>query len=382
MNRLLGLLLLSIMISCTSKPEIEIPDDIAAMENVAVYSSETEPTYSISFEEEAVYGDTEEIFLGSVSGIDVDEDGNVFLADSREATVHVYNPNGTYNFSIGRSGDGPGEFTAAYRPTLYEGELYVLDVQQQRVSVFDPADGTVQRTIQMGGGGNDLSGFPNSFDPLTENRFLVYYSSMSRDGERFLRKLEARILNSEGETEVSEMIDFESGEMFMIQSENSIQIMSLPFMRDSKSVLDQNENIIWGYTDRLFLKVVTLEGEYIRSIFYSRQNPPLDRSALLANYEVSAVRESIRSLNIPSTRPAFRNLIVDDENRIWLELFTENEEENEWWVLDEEGEKLASFLRPENHQLEQVKNGYIYFRETDAETGLQEVVKYNYQLQS
>tara|TARA_R100001143_G_scaffold63475_1_gene70816 strand:+ start:4021 stop:5169 length:1149 start_codon:yes stop_codon:yes gene_type:complete len=382
MYKLLIPLIIFVLISCSSAPEIEIPEDIAAMENVAVYSGDVEPVYSISFEKEAVFGDTESVFINRISGIDVDNEGNLYLADSGEATVHVYDSIGKYKFSIGQKGDGPGEFNAAYRPTLFEDELYVLDVQQQRISVFDPADGTIQRTISVGGGGNDLSGFPNSFTPMSGNRFLVYYSSMSRDGERFLRKLNARILDAEGKIIESDIIDFEPGEMFMIQSENSIQIMSFPFMRDSKAVLDQDENIIWGYTDRIFLQVVSLDGEYNRSIYFSRENPPLDRAALIDNNEDSAIRDAIRSLDVPSTCPAFGNLLVDDENRIWLELHTEDENESEWWVLDETGEKLALFLRPDNHQLERVKNGYVYFRETDEETGLQEVVKYRYQFQS
>lgn len=380
MNKVLIPLLLFVMISCSSEPEIVIPEDIAALENVAIYSGEVEPNHEVSFEKEAVFGDTDSIYISTISGVDVDDEGNLYLADSGEATVHVYDSNGDYKFSIGRKGEGPGEFSAAYRPTLYENELYVLDVQQQRVSVFDLADGSVQRTISMGGGENDLSGFPISFTPLSGNRFLVYYSSMSRDGERFLRKLNANILNEEGKILESDIIDFEPGEMFMIQSENSIQIMSFPFMRDSKAVVDQEENIIWGYTDRIFLQVVSLDGEYKRSIYYSRENPPLDRTALIENNEDGAIRDAIRSLDVPSTRPAFGNLLVDDENRIWLELHTEDESMNEWWVLDETGQKLALFLSPDNQQLERVKNGFAYFRETDEETGLQEVVKYSFQL--
>lgn len=379
MNKVLIPLILLVMISCSSEPEIVIPEDIAALENVAAYPGEVKPIHEITFEKEAVFGDTESIFLRTISGVDVDDEGNLYLADSGEATVHVYDSIGEYKFSIGRKGEGPGEFSAAYRPTLYENELYVLDVQQQRVSVFDPVDGAVQRTISMGGGGNDLSGFPISFTPLSGNRFLVYYSSMSRDGERFLRKLNASILNAEGEIIEYDIIDFEPGEMFMIQSENAIQIMSFPFMRDSKAVLDQDENIIWGYSNRIFLQVVSLDGEYNRSIYYSRENPPLDRTALIENNEDGAIRDAIRSLDVPSTRPAFGNLLVDDENRIWLELHTEDESENEWWVLDDTGQKLALFLRPDNHQLERVKNGYVYFRETDEETGLQEVMKYSFQ---
>jgi len=169
--------------------------------------------------------------------------------------------------------------------------------------------------------------------------------------------------------------------MFMIRGENSIQIMSMPFMRDSHSDLDSDENIIWGYSDRIFLQVVSLDGEYLRSFYHARDNPPLDRAAMLSRYEDAAVRESIRSLDIPDTRPAFQYFRIDDKNPIWISLNTKDEDESEIWVLDPTGEKLAQFTRPVIQRLLLVKDGYAYFREENND-GLQEVVKYRVEFSS
>jgi len=202
------LIVISLSIAaCSGEASFDIPEDIAAMQNVAVYSGDADPVYSITLERTAVFGDTEDLFVNSINTITVSDNGDLYLADSQEGTLHVYDGAGSYKFSIGRKGEGPGEFTSAGRSHIFEGKLYVLDVQQQRLSVFDPGDGRYLRSISMAGGGQDLSGFPIMFEPLSDERFLVFYNSMQQDGERFLRKQVLRILDQAGEELASDFIE-------------------------------------------------------------------------------------------------------------------------------------------------------------------------------
>jgi hypothetical protein len=367
---------------CSGETSVDIPEEIAAMQNVAIYPGDADPLNNITLTEVARFGDTDELFIRSISGIDVDDRGTLFLADRAEATLHVYDAMGEYQYSIGRKGEGPGEFNAVYAPRLHENELYVLDVMQQRVSVFNPDDGTFLRDHPLGRNSRDTSGFPVSFSPITDNRFLVYYNRMRQDGDLFFHTPIASLLDENGNTLASDFIDFKPGEMFMLRDENSIQIMPLPFMRGSQTGLTRNETVLWGYTDRIFLKEISLEGEYIRGIYHARANPSLNRAAMMEQFDDDAVREGIRSLDIPGTRPAFQTFRIDDRNRIWLRLNTDDLENVEWWVLDETGEKLATFTRSEEEHLELVKREYIYFRQTDEDTGIQEIVKYRVEMES
>ncbi|PWN05101.1 6-bladed beta-propeller [Rhodohalobacter mucosus] len=380
--RFILLPLILIFVSCSSSPEVEVPEDIAAMENVAVFSGQEEPQYDISLTEQARFGDTNEIFISSISGIAVDDNGNLYLADQSEATVHAYDPDGEYRFSIGRSGEGPGEFNAAYQPRIHNGELYVLDINQQRISVFNPEDGTFLRTHPLGGGSDDLSGFPVQAEPLSDGRFLVFYNQMERDGEKFLMGRTPRIVDGDGNVLSSGFIEFRPAEMHMLQSDNNIRIMSLPFMGSTYADVSPAEEIVSGFSDRILLHARNLEGEVIRSIYHSRESPPLDRDGMIADYEDEAMKDALRRMDIPETRQAFLDIETDEENRIWLTLPTVNEEENEVWVLAETGEKLAAFVRPATDMMELVKDGHVYIRETDEETGIVEVVKYGFSLES
>lgn len=380
-NWLVGCLLFSLYLcACNSEPNIDIPGDIASLEHVSIYDGNEPPVYEIYYEREVQFGDTEELFIGSVSGVDVDMNGRVYLADRNRAKVHVYDPDGSYQFSFGGSGEGPGEFTGVSQPILYKDRIYVLDVMQQRISEFDPADGRFIRSINLGDGQVNMGGFPISFHPISEDRFLVFFNHMEPGDGKYYRNVDLKLLDSQGEVLSENFLEFKQGEMFMIQTETMIQIMSLPFMRQSFAAIDQNENIVWGHSERLFFQRADLSGDTLSSFYHAKPNPELDIDALLSQYEDRTVRQSIRELEIPDTKPAYKGFRIDDENRIWLQLLSDDDDELEWWILSEQGEKLAQFGRSSNDQLEKVKNEKAYFFEED-EDGSIRVVRYSIHLQ-
>jgi hypothetical protein len=54
--------------------------------------------------------ESEDEFFGVISDIDIDEQGNVYLLDSQLSECKVYTKDGEFIRSIGREGEGPGEF--------------------------------------------------------------------------------------------------------------------------------------------------------------------------------------------------------------------------------------------------------------------------------
>lgn len=59
-----------------------------------------------------VGGDTddEDEFFGLIARITTDDEGNVYLLDSQLSEVKVFSPDGEYVNTLGREGEGPGEF--------------------------------------------------------------------------------------------------------------------------------------------------------------------------------------------------------------------------------------------------------------------------------
>ena len=79
--------------------------------------------------------------LGLVSGVALDAAGNVYAIDRLAGKVWVFDAQGRLRASVGRKGEGPGEFDSPTGPGIGpDGRLYVRDVY--RVSVFGPDSST------------------------------------------------------------------------------------------------------------------------------------------------------------------------------------------------------------------------------------------------
>jgi hypothetical protein len=113
---------------------------VAAQDPPVVVHNEGPPLFGRPpvLELEATIGQTgpSEALLGSPTTWLVWDD-EVFVTDSRESTIKVYDLDGTYLRRIGREGAGPGEFDLPAGAHLTpEGELEVFDPFNHRISRF------------------------------------------------------------------------------------------------------------------------------------------------------------------------------------------------------------------------------------------------------
>ncbi len=81
--------------------------------------------------------------------IDTDNEGHIYVLDAGNHRIQKYDREGKYLLTIGRPGQGPGEFS---RPVNLEvddeGNVYVLDVGNRRIQVFNP-EGMHRRDIKI-----------------------------------------------------------------------------------------------------------------------------------------------------------------------------------------------------------------------------------------
>ena len=72
-------------------------------------------------------GEEFEMF-GQISAIHIDENSNIFISDSQDAGIYLYDSSGNHQQTFGRKGRGPGELVNADRIILKNGELFVLNL--------------------------------------------------------------------------------------------------------------------------------------------------------------------------------------------------------------------------------------------------------------
>ncbi len=73
-------------------------------------------------------------------------------------------------------------------------------------------------------------------------------------------------------------------------------------------------------------------------------------------------------------------MLIDDQNRLWISTIVKDLDVYRWWVLEENGKLLARFTWPRNREIEVIKNGFVYAKETEDETGLERVVRYRIEM--
>ncbi len=103
---------------------------------------------------------TEELSIGEVEGdenymfgqnivFNTDENGNFYVGDLDAHRIQKYNPDGKYLLSIGREGQGPGEFgRLSFIGFDKDDNIYINDTRNNRISFFDK-EGKYLRQIRM-----------------------------------------------------------------------------------------------------------------------------------------------------------------------------------------------------------------------------------------
>jgi len=102
----------------------------------------------------------------------VDDNGNVYVADSLNHRIQVYDAGGSYSETLGSQGDGDYQFeTPSGLAVSPDGFLYVADADNHRVQIYD-RDLTYENTLGFMGQGNYY--FVRPEDVAVDTRGYIY----------------------------------------------------------------------------------------------------------------------------------------------------------------------------------------------------------------
>ena len=109
------------------------------------------------------------------TGVAVDKDGNLYVADTLNDRIEVFDADGQFIRAWGKNGDGPGYFARPKGVAVdTDGHVWVADGMQDRVQVFMP-DG--QLCIAMGGHGLLPGQYQGLVNVASDNRRNRMYTS-------------------------------------------------------------------------------------------------------------------------------------------------------------------------------------------------------------
>ncbi len=146
------ILFIIVLLSCSSRPNTNHEFRVFLENGLTIAETSGGPRFQgelFSYEKVVeIRSDTtnQEAILYRPFACIVDSDGHVYVADSSNHRIAVFDFDGNYLRSIGREGDGPGEFRYPMSVLLIDGKLQIPSGRQQRTTIYN-TDGSLNEIV-------------------------------------------------------------------------------------------------------------------------------------------------------------------------------------------------------------------------------------------
>jgi hypothetical protein len=278
--------------------------------------------------------------------------------------------------SVGRDGEGPGEFRSPWRVSELPGDsLLVIDLYRH-ISVFDPGHEFVRRflperldTIPMGEGFEPVDRFADGSllfrshirggDPVIENGVRRNQINMVRIGT------DGRIISIMGPYH-DQSAQTESGSRYLFG----------PWAKEAAG-----DSTIWyGPGDRFEMREIAMDGRTLRLVRLDRPRSPI--TAEFVDGFVASMIEQARDAQpgreqmiarlyadaaYPSEFPAHFEIMTDDVGNLWVQDYRPFQQRlsRTWSVFDPEGRFLGDVEMPAGFGVHHIGDDFVLGRWTD-----------------
>ncbi|MBL8988305.1 MAG: hypothetical protein JNJ80_18680 [Gemmatimonadetes bacterium] len=326
--------------------------------------------------------------LAPVGSVRWDGSGDIIIADLGASRLLVYDAAGTFVQPLGRRGDGPGEFRSISAVSLMPGDTVVtFDGSLRRLSYWHRRNGFA-RSVSLAAGAS-LDAWPADAWPWRDSMIVVLQLAITpKDSvpagagmRRWPMRAHLSLRDREGAV-VATSPTF-PGMYTGLSEEGDTR---LPFSNQPFVAIGR-DRVFFGagedYRISSLAPEFRTEGEF--------RWPAADET--LSAAEVAAVRaeteavlrarlppERLRRLDqnfapeiLPKTRPAIGRVLVDQEDRLWVERFeatrlgTRTQKPGDrWTVLLPNGRPVARVRLPSNTRLEAVQGQRVLVVQRDS----------------
>jgi hypothetical protein len=346
----------------------------------------------IVFEEELSIGvaeGDENYMFGEVIVFNTDKEGNFYVTDWESRRIQKYDTDGKYLLTIGREGQGPGEFGNLSEARFdKDGNIYVTDIAHRRISFFD-TDGKYLKQTKI----------PDVFENLYMNSRGYFISSCSKltddesgmgwqiiyglfDGQfKIVSEFHTRIFNYKA----PEGRDLTSMAKFTATILNGMAFQPRPI-----HIVADNDCIYFGYPEVYSIDIYSPDGIKIKNI--RRDYNPIKVGEKDKEYFVSTTverfnrdrgeeykNEVIKFIKYPKHKPAYLGFTLMEGR--WLVVIVEfiEGEYTLFDLFDEEGTYIGNFKANIPSFSLFFKNGKAYAVATEDDYKF--VKRYNFEIQ-
>ena len=112
----------------------------------------------------------DEYYIYEVRDMDVDSDTNLYVLDLYESTITVFDKNGKYLRAMGRKGQGPNELESPISISIYDDKISIYE-NRKGIKIWD-LNGKYIDFLLKGGGNIHTCRTINNFYLITEKKYL------------------------------------------------------------------------------------------------------------------------------------------------------------------------------------------------------------------
>ena len=350
--------------SSYSQQKTEWKGKIEYEDGVKVIKNPQEPLYGeieFELEEDLRIGseDDDNYMFYHARQVEVDKNGNIFVIDTRNYRIQVFDNHGKYRMTLGREGQGPGEFQIPVRIRINEnkGDIYVQD-QAYTIEIFDDEGDHI--------GEFNLTVVPQEFWPYSADNFIAIVSEKKKDME-YSHIL--CLLNSRGQI----IKTFREAPRVSAKIGN-IGSLSTPFNNVLLLSKLDNKTYVYGYSPEYELIIIDIEGKVLLKIEKTEPRPKYTKKEKEA-YE-KAEYGNIEII-LPENKPYIYSVLTDDKGRIYVQrnyISRSKLGSIKYDIFSKDGHFLYETSLPRYTYV--IRNGFLYVRLEEDDEGLECVKRF------
>ena len=309
----------------------------------------------------------DDVLLSTVQEMAVDSRGQVYLIDFEDDGIIALNPDLTHGGTIGRRGEGPGEFMSASGVQALPGDsLMVWDYELQRITVFPPGsdEPAYIRVLGTSEGSSDTWRLTGLGSYLARSS-TAYQADGSDEGTVRVQVL--RHVREEAGLVVDEVVaEYPANESLVLRREGFVMAGRHPFGRRSFVGILGGERIVHAASDAVAVRVIDLEGQ--AEVAFAYETSPIRVTGEELDEAVEGTGRSLGRVlreGGPYVWPTLTGLVVDDQERIWLGIRKTDRSVLEWAAFAPDGTHLLSVDLPAGFEVHAVRGGRIIGVATD-----------------
>lgn len=289
-----------------------------------------------------------------------DAKGRIYVADYDAHHLKVFGPDGKFIKTIGRKGQGPGEFQAPAYVEIGGGRIFVWEAMNRRISILDAEGKFLLSTPYYPG----VFGLLIRMRALPDGRLVAYYERGMAEGTA------SRVPDSQ--QRVVELLSTEAKPLRVLY-EKKVRASQLAWIADYRTYV----RVPFPYHPAVAMDVLPagaiaaglnekyefeiLDPDKGRQETFSRPWTPIkvadkDKQDHFAEFKMTVIQGNVKktlpkapdyilkNTEFPEAFPPYRSLIADGEGNIWAQVFTEDRASNVFDVFDPRTGFLAKII--------------------------------------